>query len=114
MSMYTLKNINALLVQYRGYIADIVLKTFDRDKCTARERLSKIDSRLMEMQIFINMELIPGIIYIDKLNLLKEDVKAIDNLRLVNASEKECIRSQRTKLDKMSRVFLLEIIEKFL
>lgn len=115
MDTYTLENINELFLQYREYIANIILKTFDRDKCTARERLSKINSRLMELHLYINMELIPGIIklYIDKLNLLKDDVKGIDNLRLVTTNEKSHIRSQRMKLDKMSRVFLLEKLKKF-
>ncbi len=89
----SLENIQEYIVQFRGYLCSIIFRTFGRDKCTARDRLSDIDNRLSELIVYLITPVLT--LCLESIDILKKNVIALKPIRLVTQEEKKEI-NQRT------------------
>ena len=109
--MYTIQvknkgDIITLIGEFKLYIYPLIEKTFNRDKCVARDRLCAIDDVLSVLDIYLEDPTI--LLCIESIKKLKTAVTNLKPIKLVTADEKQRISAYAFDIIKDINLYLIQ------
>jgi len=106
------EDIILFIKEFRLYIGPLIEKTFNRDKCTARDRLCAVEHELSVLDLYLVDSNI--LLCMSTMKKLKETVLALNQIRLISVDEKQTIKKYATDLNKIMVDYLLQECDKHL
>lgn len=87
--MDTKAEVKKVIKDFRAVLTPIISRLYGRDKCTARENLSKMDSDLLNLDLFFERPL--WTLYIESMVRMKKITYGLGRMKLVTKDEKDKI-----------------------